>query len=64
MPPAPQERPDLQVFSTITAIDHLMRLSISRRLPPGMPYAHFELLRRTAMLPPPFVPGWKRTEQR
>jgi len=45
MPPAPQERPDLQVFSTITAIDHLMRLSISRRLPPGMPYAHFELLR-------------------
>jgi GAF domain-containing protein len=26
--------------------------------------AHFELLRRTAMLPHPFVPGWKRTEQR
>jgi len=45
MPVAPQDRPDMQVFSTITAIDHLMRVSISRRLPPGMPYAQFELLR-------------------
>jgi len=45
MPAAPQDRPDMRVFSTITAIDHLMRLSISRRLPPAMPYAHFELLR-------------------
>jgi hypothetical protein len=26
--------------------------------------AHFELLRRAAMLPPPYVPGWKRAEKR
>ena len=26
--------------------------------------AHFELLRRAAMLPHPFVPGWKRAEKR
>jgi hypothetical protein len=24
---------------------------------------HLELLRRAAMLPPPFRPGWKRTPQ-
>ncbi|HJR16317.1 MAG TPA: GAF domain-containing protein, partial [Gemmatimonadales bacterium] len=24
---------------------------------------HFELLRRTAMLPPPFVPGWTRAQK-
>lgn len=26
--------------------------------------AHHELLRRAVMLPPPYVPGWKRAEQR
>ncbi|MEP7228527.1 MAG: GAF domain-containing protein, partial [Gemmatimonadales bacterium] len=26
--------------------------------------AHLELLRRAAMLPPPYVPGWKRAEKR
>jgi len=45
MPPAAQNRPDMAVFDTITAISYLMRQSISRRLPPGMPFAHFELLR-------------------
>lgn len=41
----PQERPDIQVFSEMGQIDQLVRLSISRRLPPGMAYAQFELLR-------------------
>jgi hypothetical protein len=24
---------------------------------------HLELLRRTALLPPPYLPGWKRTQR-
>lgn len=45
MAAAPQDRPDIQVFNEIGQIDQLLRLSISRKLPPGMAYAQFELLR-------------------
>jgi DNA-binding MarR family transcriptional regulator len=45
MPPVAQNRPDMAVFDTITAIDRMMRQSINRRLPPGTPFAHFEILR-------------------
>ena len=44
----PQDRPDLQVFLQIGAIEQLLRQAVSRHLPPGMTYAHFELLRRFA----------------
>lgn len=44
MPPTPQDRPDVEVFSEIGVIEHFIRTSVSRLLPPGMTYAHFELL--------------------
>jgi|EndMetStandDraft_4_1072995.scaffolds.fasta_scaffold147506_2 DNA-binding MarR family transcriptional regulator len=44
MPAAPRDRPDIAVFDEIGVIAHLLRETISRRLPPGMAYAHFELL--------------------
>lgn len=39
-----QNRPDVAVFDEIGIINHLLRATISRRLPPGMAYAQFELL--------------------
>jgi len=40
----PQDRPDIAVFDEIGAVAHLLRATISARLPPGMAYGHFELL--------------------
>ncbi len=45
MAAAAQDRPDVEVFREISQIDHLVRQSVSRRLPPGMAYAQYELLR-------------------
>jgi len=44
MAPQPQDRPDVQVFTEIGIIEHLMRVNIIRHLPEGMTYTHFELL--------------------
>lgn len=44
MAPSPQDRADVAVFSEIGAIEHLIRMSVIRHLPPGVTYAHFELL--------------------
>lgn len=44
MAPSLQDRPDVAVFSEIGIIEHLIRLSVIEHLPPGMTYAHFELL--------------------
>jgi DNA-binding MarR family transcriptional regulator len=41
---AVQDRPDVAVFDEIGIITHLLRATISRRLPPGMAYAQFELM--------------------
>ncbi|HEY3697561.1 MarR family winged helix-turn-helix transcriptional regulator [Phenylobacterium sp.] len=40
----PRNRPDIQVFDEIGAIARLLRQSITRQLPPGIAYVHFELL--------------------
>lgn len=42
--PIPQDHPYVAVFYEIGAIEHYMRLAVSRHLPPGMTHAHFELL--------------------
>ncbi|WP_312160148.1 MarR family transcriptional regulator [Phenylobacterium sp.] len=44
MAPTLQDRPDVAVFSEIGVIEHLIRQSVAHHLPPGMTYAHFELL--------------------
>ena len=44
MAPQLQDRPDVAVFSEIGIIEHRMRRSVTDHLPPGMTYAHFELL--------------------
>jgi len=44
MPPALKDRPDVAVFSEIGIIEHLIRHSVTRHLPAGVTYAHFELL--------------------
>jgi DNA-binding MarR family transcriptional regulator len=40
----PRDRLDIQVFTEIEIIEHLMRRAVSEHLPPGMAYSHFELL--------------------
>jgi DNA-binding MarR family transcriptional regulator len=45
MASTPRNRPDIQVFDEIGAIARLLRQSITRQLPPGMTYMHFDLLR-------------------
>lgn len=44
MPPTPQDRPDVEVFSEIGVIEHCLRNSVARFLPPGMTYTQFEVL--------------------
>ena len=44
MPPTVQDRPDVEVFSEIGVIEHHMRMGVSKQLPKGMTYAHFEVL--------------------
>lgn len=39
-----QDRPDVAVFNEIGVIETLVRCSVVQHLPPGMTYAHFELL--------------------
>ncbi|MDP3658869.1 MarR family winged helix-turn-helix transcriptional regulator [Phenylobacterium sp.] len=46
MPPAPQDRADIQVFREVTVISQIMREVIGRRLPAGMTHAQFDLLAR------------------
>lgn len=44
MSPALQDRPDVEVFSEIGVIEHHARMAVSRHLPEGMNYAHYEVL--------------------
>lgn len=44
MPPAPQDRPEIRVFSEIEVISHLIRRAVEEHIPVGMTYSHFELL--------------------
>ncbi|WP_374656483.1 MarR family transcriptional regulator [Phenylobacterium sp.] len=46
MAPSLQDRADVAVFNEIGIIEHLTRLSVTAHLPPGMTYAHVELLMR------------------
>jgi DNA-binding MarR family transcriptional regulator len=39
-----QDRPDIQVFTEIGIIEHLMRMAVAKSLPDGMTYAQWELL--------------------
>jgi DNA-binding MarR family transcriptional regulator len=43
--PVAQNHPYMEVFSEIGAIEYYLRSAVTRHLPPGMTYAHFELLR-------------------
>ena len=40
-----QDHPFVEVFSEIGAIEHYLRLAVTRHLPARMTHAHFELLR-------------------
>jgi DNA-binding MarR family transcriptional regulator len=39
-----QDRPDIQVFTEIGIIEHLMRSAVAKSLPAGMTYAQWEVL--------------------
>jgi DNA-binding MarR family transcriptional regulator len=39
-----QDRPDIQVFTEIGIIEHLMRSAVAKALPHGMTYAQWEVL--------------------
>jgi len=39
-----QDRPDIQVFTEIGIIEHLMRTAVAKALPRGMTYAQWEVL--------------------
>ncbi|WP_374573039.1 MarR family winged helix-turn-helix transcriptional regulator [Phenylobacterium sp.] len=39
-----QDRPDVEVFAEIGVIEHHARMAVSRHLPEGMTYAHYEVL--------------------
>ena len=41
----PQDHPHIEVFTSIGVIEHYLRKTVIRHLPPGMTYAHFEVLR-------------------
>jgi DNA-binding MarR family transcriptional regulator len=43
--PVAQDHPYMEVFSEIGAIEYHLRSAVTRHLPPGMTYAHYELLR-------------------
>lgn len=43
--PSPQDHPHVEVFTAIGTIEHHVRMTVMAYLPPGMTYAHFELLR-------------------
>jgi DNA-binding MarR family transcriptional regulator len=44
MPPTPEDHADIQVFDEIRYIEHLVRTSISRKLPVGLNYPQWEVL--------------------
>lgn len=43
--PAAQNHPYVEVFTEIGVIEYYLRMAVTRHLPAGMTYAHFELLR-------------------
>ncbi len=43
--PAAQTHPYVEVFHEIGVIEYYLRVAVTRHLPAGMTYAHFELLR-------------------
>lgn len=44
MPPEPEDHADVQVFDEIRYIEHLVRTTITRKLPVGLNYPQFEVL--------------------
>ncbi|CAN5731110.1 MarR family transcriptional regulator [soil metagenome] len=42
--PAVQAHPFVEVFSEIGAIEHYLRMAVTKHLPSGMTHAHFEML--------------------
>ena len=42
--PLAHNLPHVEVFNEIGAVQYLVRQSVIQHLPPGMTYAHFELL--------------------
>ena len=42
--PRVQDRPDIQVFTEIGIIEHLMRTAVAKSLPRGMTYSQWEVL--------------------
>jgi DNA-binding MarR family transcriptional regulator len=42
--PRVQDRPDVQVFTEIGIIEHLMRMAVTKSLPRGMTYPQWEIL--------------------
>jgi DNA-binding MarR family transcriptional regulator len=44
MAAGPEDHPDVQVFDEIRYIEHLVRTTISRRLPVGLTYPQFEVM--------------------
>jgi DNA-binding MarR family transcriptional regulator len=44
MAAGPEDHPDVQVFDEIRLIEHLVRTTISTRLPAGLNYPQFEVL--------------------
>ena len=52
----PKDRPDIQVFAEIGAIDQLATLRIERVLPEGLTHAQFMVLNHLAQHGRPFTP--------
>ena len=46
--PIAHDHPYVEVFSEIEVIEHHLRATVTRHLPPGATYAHFELLRHVS----------------
>ncbi|HEY8616694.1 MarR family winged helix-turn-helix transcriptional regulator [Phenylobacterium sp.] len=44
MPPLPEDHADIQVFDEIRYIEHLVRTTITRKLPVGLNYPQWEVL--------------------
>ena len=57
MPTEPEDHPDVQVFDEIRYIEHLVRTTITRKLPVGLNYPQFEVLNLLARRGDGVAPG-------
>ncbi len=53
----PEDHPDVQVFDEIRYIEHLVRVTIARKLPVGLTYPQFEVLNLLARRGDGMAPG-------